>query len=122
LFRASLVKTLRTEYRVGCLSNTNAIHWKRLTELADQFHFSFPSHITGFMKPDHRAYSHVVRTLGVQPSEIYFFDDLPLNVVAAKEIGLNAFLVGSPQEVESILQAHRLLPPVDRAKRNEFAR
>jgi len=105
-----LVQALRAEYRIGCLSNTNVVHWERLAELIEQFHFSFASHITGLMKPDRRAYDHVVRTLGIQPSDVYFFDDLLPNVAAAREMGINAFLATCPQDVESILQMHHLLP------------
>ena len=100
----------RVFVHLGCLSNTNAVHWTRVTELRSLFDFSFASHLTGFMKPDHQAYECVTRTLKVPPSEIYFFDDLHENVAAAHEVGFNAFVVCSPQEVESVLVSTGLLP------------
>jgi glucose-1-phosphatase len=104
-----LVQAIRGKHRVGCLSNTNAVHWKRVTELRDLFDFSFASHITGLMKPGREAYELVIGTLDVRPTEIHFFDDLPANVSAAREVGIHAFLARSPKEVESILLSNGLL-------------
>jgi putative hydrolase of the HAD superfamily len=104
-----LVQALRGKHRVGCLSNTNAIHWRRVAELEGLFDFSFASHITGLMKPEHRAFELVISTLDVHPSEIHFFDDLQANVSAAYEVGINAFVAGSPREAESILLSNGLL-------------
>jgi epoxide hydrolase-like predicted phosphatase len=104
-----LVRAIRGKHRVGCLSNTNAVHWKRMAELRGLFDFSFASHITGIMKPDREAYELVIDTLKAHPNEIHFFDDLQANVSAAREVGINAFLARSPQEVESILLSSGLL-------------
>ena len=104
-----LVSSLRGKHRVGCLSNTNAIHWKRVTELRSMFDFSFASHLTGIMKPDREAYELVVDTLKVRPTEIHFFDDLQANISAARDVGINAFQASSPQEVESVLLSNGLL-------------
>ena len=104
-----LVRALREQHRVGCLSNTNAIHWSRLTELRDMFDFTFASHLTGLMKPDRQAYELVISTLEVPASEIHFLDDLPVNVSAAREIGINAFVVRGPREAEAILLSNGLL-------------
>ena len=105
----SLVRTIRGKHRVRCLSNTNAVHWKRVTKLKSLFDFSFASHVTGLMKPDREAYELVISTLKVRPNEIHFFDDLPANVSAARDVGINAFLARGPQEVESILLSNGLL-------------
>jgi epoxide hydrolase-like predicted phosphatase len=104
-----LVGALRGKHRVGCLSNTNAIHWKRMAELNALFDFSFASHLTGLMKPDRRAYELVIRTLDVAAGEIHFFDDHPANISAARELGINAWLVRSPREAESVLLSNGLL-------------
>jgi putative hydrolase of the HAD superfamily len=104
-----LVRALRGKHRVGCLSNTNAIHWKRVAELEGLFDFSFASHIIGLMKPEHQAFELVVSALNVRPGEIHFFDDLQANVSAAREVGINASVARSPQEVESILLSNGLL-------------
>ncbi len=81
-------------HRTACLSNTNAFHWRMLTE-ADGFgglrlgHLSerFASHLIGRAKPDGAAYEHVERATGVEPTRILFFDDLEPNGRAAAERG-----------------------------------
>ena len=104
-----LLDTLSDRYTVCCLSNTNAVHWKRLSGhlgLADCFHHCFASHKTGFLKPDAEAFGHVVETLGVPASSILFLDDLPQNVKAAQMSGLSALHVNRPEEIEHLLSDH----------------
>ena len=56
----SLVAELRERYRVLSLSNTNPAQWpKVLADLGpeDPFHAHHPSHLSGFHKPDPRAFA-----------------------------------------------------------------
>jgi putative hydrolase of the HAD superfamily len=103
-----LVQDLRSRHRVACLSNTNAIHWARLPGMEQIFDHCFVSYVSGFMKPDREAYTHALTSLGVEPGAVYFFDDLPANVAAAREVGINAFLVRGVAETEAKLRAEGL--------------
>jgi epoxide hydrolase-like predicted phosphatase len=103
-----LVQGLRSRHRVACLSNTNAIHWARLPGMEQIFDHCFVSYVSGFMKPDREAYTHALTSLGVEPGAVYFFDDLPANVAAAREVGINAFLVRGVAETEAKLRAEGL--------------
>jgi len=76
------------------------------------FDHRFVSFISGFMKPDREAYAHALKSLGVEPGAVYFFDDLPANVAAARDVGINAFLVRGVAETEARLRAEGH-PPVD---------
>jgi len=60
------------------------------------------------MKPDREAYAHALKSLGVEPGAVYFFDDLPANVAAARDVGINAFLVRGVAETEARLRAEGL--------------
>lgn len=94
----ALVESLRPRYRVGCLSNTNVLHWDRLAQARSLFDPCFASHLTGFMKPDREAYTHALGELRVPATDVYFFDDLAPNVEAARDAGIHAFQVrGLPQ-------------------------
>lgn len=104
----ALVRSLRRQYLVACLSNTNAIHWARMPELRELFSYCFASHLTGFMKPDREAYEHALRELQVAPNSVYFFDDLLPNVVAARAVGINAFCVRGFADVLPVLRAQGL--------------
>jgi putative hydrolase of the HAD superfamily len=106
----SLVQALRTRHRVGCLSNTNAVHWDRLTDAQAMFDFCFASHLIGHMKPDRQAYEHVLQQLDAPPEDVYFFDDLEVNVLAARHVGINAFHVRGVAEALSAAHAAALLP------------
>ncbi len=103
-----LVRSLRRQHLVACLSNTNAIHWARLPELRDLFDTCFASHLTGFMKPDREAYEHALRELQVPASSVYFFDDLLPNVAAARTLGINAYHVNGFADVEPALLSEGL--------------
>ena len=103
-----LVQGLRSRHRVACLSNTNAIHWARLPGMEQLFDHCFVSYVSGFMKPDREAYTHALTSLGVAPGAVYFFDDLPANIAAAREVGINAFLVRGVAETEARLRAEGL--------------
>jgi putative hydrolase of the HAD superfamily len=107
---SSLVKALRTHHRVGCLSNTNAVHWARLADAQALFDFCFASHLTGHMKPDRQAYEHALQQLGSPAENVYFFDDLEPNVVAARNLGINAFHVRGITEAAAAVRAAGLLP------------
>ena len=107
---SSLIQALRTHHRVGCLSNTNAVHWARLTEVQEMFDFCFASHLTGHMKPDRQAYEHALQQLDSAAENVYFLDDLEANVVAARNLGINAFHVRGVAEATAAVRAAGLLP------------
>ncbi len=78
----------------ACLSNTNALHWARITNPSDsaflnlnRLNFCFASHQIRQAKPDHAAYAYVEAATRVAPERILFFDDLDENVAAAAARG-----------------------------------
>lgn len=105
---AALVRNLRAQHRVACLTNTNALHWARFPELPALFDSSFASHLTGFLKPDPEAFEHVLRELDVRADAVWFFDDLLQNVEAAQKVGIRALQVRTFAEVEPALRAEGL--------------
>jgi glucose-1-phosphatase len=105
----ALLRELRGRYRLACLSNTNALHWRRLTRLQTLLDACFVSHETGFVKPDREAFAHALARLGAAPQDVYFFDDLRQNVDAARAIGINSYRVASFSDIEPILRGERLL-------------
>lgn len=78
---------------VGCLSNTNALHWEQQLArwpMMQLFGHTFLSFQTGFVKPDRQAFDHVVSAAGIQPNRILFLDDNVINVEAACQAGIRA--------------------------------
>ena len=105
----ALLRELKGRHRLACLSNTNALHWRRLPQLPGLLDWCFLSHQTGFVKPDREAFEHALVRLGAAPREVYFFDDLLPNVSAARELGINAFQVADFAAIEPILRREGLV-------------
>ena len=89
----ALLEELSFLYTLGTLANTNGLYWPLFlkTDISGFFTFHFPSHLTGLMKPDPRAYGHVVNETGIEPHRILFLDDRGLNVEQARKAGMQAF-------------------------------
>ena len=85
------IKNLKPHYPLACLSNTNALHWAHVNRLIDTtqlFHYAFASHLIGAAKPDRQSYQIVLDKIGVEASDIWFFEDTTVNVKAAREFGM----------------------------------
>ena len=103
-----LVEELAPRVPQYLFSNTNAVHhayWSRLYGPAFlHLRSQFVSHRMGRRKPERAAFEHVARAIGVLPGRVLFFDDLPANVEGAREAGMQAVLVRSPDDVASALK------------------
>jgi len=110
----------RIDARLDCaiLSNTNAFHWDKLdikNAFAHRFDRCFLSYETGLLKPDAHAYTHVADEYQCDPAQIQFFDDNPLNVAAAAELGMQATLCRSGADVAESLNNQGFLDGQDRS-------
>jgi len=91
-----MLTKLRENYTIACLSNTNSLHWAHLPthiNLDDYFDYSFASHIIHAAKPNLESYEIPTREMGVNPSDIWFFDDTMVNIEAAETAGMQAYHV-----------------------------
>lgn len=106
-----LVAELRERYQVLSLSNTNPAQWpKVLADLGaeDPFHGHHPSHLSGFHKPDPRAFQALSDAIGAG-APCYFFDDRSENVKAAGAFGFRAQRVRGVAEARAACQKAGLL-------------
>ena len=109
-----LIQRCRQRYFTACLSNTNALHWQRLTHemgIDEMFDQHFPSHLTGRLKPDRESFEYVTQRLNCDPSSILFLDDNKKNVKGARSVGMIAYLAKGPREAEDILEEIGILSP-----------
>jgi HAD superfamily hydrolase (TIGR01509 family) len=104
-----LITTLRRDYRCGCLSNSNEMHWRAVFDQI--FDFSISSHRCGVAKPSAEIYSVLEETAGVARQEIYFFDDSQINVDAANQFGMHAYLALGLDGLKQALGAAGLYQP-----------
>jgi len=92
---------------IGCLSNTNELHWQRITtemNILHLFTYHFASHLVGQVKPDQEIFLFAIKYSGIAPEKIVFLDDTPINVESAKNIGMQAYLVSGLDETANRLQ------------------
>ncbi|TLX71670.1 HAD family phosphatase [Labilibacter sediminis] len=94
-----LLESLKNKYRLFLLSNTNAIHVKRYSEvlkeklgldngLSDLFEEVYYSHEVGMKKPDVKIFKYLMEENKLKPSETLFIDNSIQNIDAAKSLGL----------------------------------
>jgi putative hydrolase of the HAD superfamily len=86
----SVLKKLRKNHWVGCLSNSNGVHWARFNGFKKEFDVAMSSHITGYSKPDEEAFLLAALACGAEPESIHYFDDMPKNVEIANSLGMKA--------------------------------
>ena len=95
--RISLLKELKTRYRIFLYSNTNTIHRQEFSkifrksfsgELDDLFEKAYFSHVLGHRKPDLGGFEQIIKENGLDPKETLFLDDALMNVEAAIKTGL----------------------------------
>jgi epoxide hydrolase-like predicted phosphatase len=90
---ADYFQRLRPRYRTAILSNAAAGGRREegrrygFSAMADVLVYSYE---VGMEKPDRRIYEITCERLGVRPSEVVFLDDLEVNVVAARQVGMRA--------------------------------
>jgi putative hydrolase of the HAD superfamily len=85
-------------WKVGILSNTNYPHIDFLRDsdrlpIGKLFDGFVTSYDAGFNKPEPEIYSFFQEKMGVSHQEVVFFDDFEENVIGAREVGWDAYLV-----------------------------
>jgi glucose-1-phosphatase len=80
---------------LGILSNTCNSHWKLATDgrysiLPQSFKQIVLSYEVGAMKPDPKMFARAIEAAGVSPEQIFYTDDIPGHVEAARRAGIDA--------------------------------
>lgn len=80
----------------ACLSNTNLLHWRQMESdarygsMLSKLDRHFTSFKMGVRKPEPGIYEQVEQTMGLPGQQILFFDDLEMNINAARARGWRA--------------------------------
>jgi len=106
--------------RIVYASNVEPVTWSglrrkfHLDECADGAALSFRLRS---LKPARRFFTAAIRITRVPPSEIFYLDDLPENIRAARALGISARRVRSPADTLAILRKLRteITPGVERS-------
>lgn len=121
-----LLESLHGSISMGCLSNTNPIHWQQHLDrwgVVGFFDWTFVSHELGIMKPDPEIFQQIIGTVDRAPERIMFLDDCEDHVEAARSQGM---LAAHTRGIEEVRNALSSCLPADssagRALRAHFAR
>ncbi|HEY9764186.1 MAG TPA: HAD family phosphatase [Trichocoleus sp.] len=105
----AVLAALKPHFHLSLLSNTNPAHYDKLSaqyNFFEAFDDLFLSFQIGCMKPDEQIFRHVIEALGTTPDQIAFFDDGKRNVEAARQVGIQAFQVTSPDALLEVVNQH----------------
>ena len=109
--RLDYIKNLKNNYQIFLLSNTNTIHiralknkigaekWKAFSSVFDKMYLS---HEIGFRKPDKEAFQIILEENKLKPNEVFFVDDSPQHIEAAKSLGINCHYLLEGEDITTI--------------------
>lgn len=117
--RLDLLLRLRQRYQVFLLSNINDLHANWIDDyllreygVTDFQHHYFDgvyySHLIRLRKPNPAIYEYVLADAELLPEETVFFDDLEPNVLAAQQVGIQAFVHPIGMEIAEHLKQRGL--------------
>jgi putative hydrolase of the HAD superfamily len=109
-----LLGDLKRSVSIGCLSNTNSMHWEHqisLWPMLNIFDIRFLSFELGCAKPDEAIFHAVDDRLPFSRERILYFDDVETNADAARLFGFRSVQVRGIEEVRTVLSEVGILPP-----------
>ena len=108
----SLLEGLRTAHRLLLLSNTDAIHFAWISEkytILRHFDHCVLSFELDARKPEPAIYREAIARAGCPAGEIFFTDDRPDNVEAARQAGIDAVQFESVPQLEQELKSRGVM-------------
>ncbi len=103
---SELLAEVQRSVQIGCLSNTNSMHWEHQTSswpVLDQFDFRFLSFELGLAKPDRAIFQAVADLLPFRRERILYLDDAAVNSDAARSFGFRSERVRGLAGVRKVL-------------------
>jgi putative hydrolase of the HAD superfamily len=106
------LRRIKTKFKTGCITNNlpnNAIGSASgrslyVAEVMVMFDHVIESAKIGLRKPDPRIYRMMVETLGVDPKNCVYLDDLGVNLKPAREMGMTTIKVLSGEQAIADLE------------------
>ena len=111
-YKADLLKELSQKYPLYLLSNNNELarirYHKILSNLGLDWRSVFREEFCSFqmkmLKPDPEFFREAIRRIGLPPEEIYYVDDSPVNVEAARAVGMDAVLCPQGEDLRKVFE------------------
>ena len=109
--RLTLIQSLKKEYSIYLLSNTNTIHidafkkklrkvnWKKFCNLFDKMYLS---HELGLRKPNVAIFEYLLKEQNLQAHEVFFIDDSPQHIEGANKLGIKTHHLKNGEELATL--------------------
>ena len=109
--RLAVIQSLKKEYPIYLLSNTNAIHidalkkkignkkWEKFCNLFDKMYLS---HELGLRKPDAAIFEYILKEQNLKPEEVFFIDDSPEHIQGANKLGIKTHHLKTEEEIATL--------------------
>ena len=109
--RLTLIQSLKKEYSIYLLSNTNTIHidafkkklrkanWKKFCNLFDKMYLS---HELGLRKPNVAIFEYLLKEQNLQAHEVFFIDDSPQHIEGANKLGIKTHHLKNGEEITAL--------------------
>jgi FMN phosphatase YigB (HAD superfamily) len=104
-----LLAELQRSYPLIVVSNTNEAHVEFIQsryKVLDYFEHKIFSHKVGSLKPDRKIYEAAIAASGRPPEALFFTDDRPENIAAARDLGIRAHQFVSESDLVRALRQH----------------
>lgn len=116
-----LVRNLRENYRLALLSNINELHFNYLKNnfpLFDHFHHILLSFEMNCIKPSPLIYKRALEILGLLPEEVFYTDDRPEFIQAARSLGIQGFVFRGVAQLKKDLLDSGVIACIPSGKQN----
>ncbi len=110
--RLAIIKSLKKEYSIYLLSNTNAIHidafkkkivkvqWKKFCNLFDKMYLS---HEVGLRKPNAAIFEYILEEQNLKAQKVFFIDGSPQHIDGANKLGIKTHHLKNGEEIATLL-------------------
>ena len=109
-----LLLKVKSKYRMFLLSNINAIHYDYIHKYLKSefgmdnneglFNKVYYSHLMGKRKPDPAIFNQVLTENNLDAAETLFIDDSPQHLAAAKQLGIQTYLMKAPDNIQKLFE------------------
>lgn len=103
----SLIKELRSEYKIGLCTNASSEFIRRILKIYDIeniFNSIVVSSEVHLIKPEPEIYTLALKNLNSIPEKTIFIDDNPINIKGAEDIGIKGILFKNIDELRIELE------------------
>lgn len=113
VYRLEMLRSLRKDYKVFMLSNTNPVIMPYIEKtyftqegltINDYFDRLFLSYEMGMMKPDRKIFEATLKIADIKASETLFIDDAEANIETALALGFKTYLTSPGEDFRHIFK------------------